>query len=487
MKFDKMKYVLSFFSVLMLFCGSASSQTLEQLARQNFLDGNYAEALPQFKRCLKTAPRDSRINFWYGACCIETGEVDEALPYLEFAAKRKVQNAYRYLARYYYLKGNYADAATNLETYLTNATPGDSIYAAQEAFMQDIRTRQKFMRRVEKVVFIDSLVVDKSSFLQAYHPGSEAGAVYTLNEYFDDENALSGTIFLSEMGNRRFYACPADSGRIDIGTSYRMNESWSETQIVEGLSEEGDNNYPFMLSDGITFYYANNGTESMGGYDIFITRYNSENNRFLRSENIGMPFNSSSNDYMLVVDELNGLGWFASDRRQPEDKVCVYTFVWNEGKKNYYDSDTDDPAVIRRAADIISIAETQTDEEAIRKANQNLFKLMLGEQNMLNGSSSHDDFTFVLDDFKDYHHLSDFKSPEARKLYENFLQAKDDLNIIASRLENKRDAYAAASAKKRESLAHELIMLEAEYEALIEKVATLETQARSVEKEFLSK
>lgn len=489
MKSYSIKTVLSAFAALMLLCGTANAQTLEQLARQNFLAGNYAEAKPQFQRCLKTAPRDSRINFWYGACCIETGEIDEALPYLEFAVSKKVQNAYRYLARYYYLKGNYADAEENLETWLDSATPGDSIYAQATLFLQDIRSRLKFMRRVEKVIFLDSIVVSKSSFLQAYHPGSEAGAVYSLAEYFGEAGTLDGAIFLSEMGNRRFYTCATDSGRVGLCTSYRMTDTWSAPQPLEGLPDDSDCNYPFMLSDGTTFYYANNGPESMGGYDIFVTRYNSDTDRFLRSDNIGMPFNSPANDYMMVVDELNQLGWFASDRRQPDGLVCIYTFIWNEGKKTYFDMDADDPDVIRRAADIISIAESQTDDEAVRKASQSLFKLMLGEQNMLNGnpSANRGDFTFVLDDMKDYHHLSDFHSPEARKLFESYLKAKDELAVIAAKLDSKRDAYAAAPASKREDMTTELLILEADYDALTEDVTKLEKQARNTEKNFLSK
>ena len=431
----------------------------------------------------------TRASTFGMAPAAETGEIDEALPYLEFAVSKKVQNAYRYLARYHYLKGNYAEAEENLETFLDNATPDDSIYVQATDFLQDIRSRLKFMRRVEKVIFIDSIVVDKQSFLQAYHPGSEAGAVYSLKEYFGDDYALDGAIFLSEMGNRRFYTCSADSGHISLCTSYRMTDTCSAPQPLDGLPDDGDNNYPFMLSDGITFYYANNGPESMGGYDIFVTRYNSDTDRFLRSDNIGMPFNSPANDYMMVVDELNGLGWFASDRRQPEGWVCIYTFIWNEGKKSYFDMDADDPDAIRRAADIISIAESQTDDEAVRKASQSLFKLMLGEQNMLNGSQpvNRGEFTFVLDDMKDYHHLTDFHSPEARKFFESYLKAKNELDIVAAKLDNKRDAYATASASKRDDLAAELLILEADYDTLTEEVIKLEKQARNTEKTFLSK
>ena len=81
------------------------------------------------------------------------------------------------------------------------------------------------------------------------------------------------------------------------------------------------------MSDGITLYYASDGEGSLGGYDIFVTRYDSENGNYLRPDNIGMPFNSPANDYMYAIDEFNNIGWFASDRYQLITKsvsMCLY-------------------------------------------------------------------------------------------------------------------------------------------------------------------
>jgi hypothetical protein len=33
---------------------------------------------------------------------------------------------------------------------------------------------------------------------------------------------------------------------------------------------------------------------------------------------------------MYVVDELNNIGYFATDRRQAEGMVCIYTFIPNQ-------------------------------------------------------------------------------------------------------------------------------------------------------------
>ena len=84
-----------------------------------------------------------------------------------------------------------------------------------------------------------------------------------------------------------------------------------------------------MMSDGITLYYANDGDNTLGGYDIFMTR-KGDDGRFLQPQNIGMPYNSPYDDYMLAIDEVTGAGWWATDRNQIPDSVTIYVFVPND-------------------------------------------------------------------------------------------------------------------------------------------------------------
>ena len=49
----------------------------------------------------------------------------------------------------------------------------------------------------------------------------------------------------------------------------RLLDGWSEPESLTSLNEQGNVNYPFLMSDGITLYYASDGEGSLGGYDIF--------------------------------------------------------------------------------------------------------------------------------------------------------------------------------------------------------------------------
>ena len=49
------------------------AQSLAQ-AKQLFLNGEFEQAKPAFQKLVKQAPSNANYNYWYGACCYETGE-----------------------------------------------------------------------------------------------------------------------------------------------------------------------------------------------------------------------------------------------------------------------------------------------------------------------------------------------------------------------------------------------------------------------------
>ena len=108
------KHILAALLLALTCGGTAYAQTLNQ-AKEWFTEGKFAEAKPVFEKLVKRAPSNANYNFWYGACCFETGELAESQPYLEKSAARKVINAYLYLGKLYYTQYRFDDAVENLE------------------------------------------------------------------------------------------------------------------------------------------------------------------------------------------------------------------------------------------------------------------------------------------------------------------------------------------------------------------------------------
>ncbi|WP_418660943.1 tetratricopeptide repeat protein [Bacteroides ilei] len=462
------KYALA----LMALCctGTAFTQTLQQ-AKDWFLEGEFAKAKPVFQKLVKQAPSNANYNFWYGACCYETGAREEALPYLQMSAKRRVINAYLYVARLYNDMYRFEDAMENLELYISmrEKKKEDPILGEEE--MERSRLGDRMLKGTEKVVVVDSFVVDKDQFLTAFKLGSQAGTV-SMNE-----DGVT-TSYTNEMDDKKIITQASGDGTA-LYSSIRLIDRWSTPEPLKGgITEEGtDLNYPFVASDGITLYYAAKGKESLGGYDIFVTRYDSESNSYFRPDNMGMPFNSPYNDYMYAIDDVHNLGWFASDRFQPEGKVCVYVFVPNESKETYDYENTDLQAIIADAS-LRSISSTWTDKDKLRLGKQQLAQVKYaGEEQQ----RSKGDFRFVINDTHIYHTLEDFRSGEAREMFQQYRQTGKDLAELETSLDKLRTDYSKSNVDGKAQLAPGILDKEKRVKEMQEGLARMAKDIRNTE------
>ncbi len=238
------------------------------------------------------------------------------------------------------------------------------------------------------------------------------------------------------------------------------------------LGLTGNTNYPFVLTDGSTIYFAGEDENGLGGYDIYVTRYNLNNDSYLTPELLNMPFNSTANDYLYVFDEEKGVGWFATDRFQPEGKVCVYTFIPNEEVTLL---ESDDEIYKENRAKIASIKSTW-------KPGKNYSTLIANaRKETIVATKKVSDFTFVINDSYTYNSYTDFKSSNARNLYFEANEKRKILESTEKDLEDKRDEYITASGNQRSSLASIIQNLEVRQDQLYKEVQDLDIKARNEE------
>ncbi len=334
------------------------------------------------------------------------------------------------------------------------------------------------LKSTDRVLVIDSVVVNKSNFLSAYGFDKEVGTIKMR------DNGIT-TEFITERGNMSYRAEYAKNDSVlRLVSSYIENGKYVETHVLKGFTMDGDANYPFMMSDGMTFYFAARGDEDgLGNYDLYATRYDSDSDQFYIPENMGFPYNSYANDYMLVIDETCNIGWFASDRYQPEGKVCVYMFVPNDSRKPFdYENTSSD--LVRQSAMLRPIKATWTAENQQERveARQRLSLAKLNETN----SVRNQDFNLVINDLYTYYRYSDFKSEEARTLCRQWVKDCDNVKRMGEDLESKRTAYSQSSPQEKARMQNSLLQFEQEYEKTVVEVKELEKRVRNTEIKFLN-
>ena len=108
---------------------------------------------------------------------------------------------------------------------------------------------------------------------------------------------------------------PEGYGGYDLYVIHRKDSLWG---IPENLGPEinsaYDERYPYLAHDGRTLFFSSNNLKSMGGFDLFMSRYDDQKMSWPPIENLGTPFNSPANDIQLRIAETGLSSLFVSDR-----------------------------------------------------------------------------------------------------------------------------------------------------------------------------
>lgn len=468
-----MKKVLVYILLLFSFVSHTYANNLEK-AKDLYVKGEFAKALPLFEKEYKKKPKDAVINHWYGVCLFETGKIKESESHLVYAHSRRVIEAPHYLAKICFLKYDFQGALDMFAAYdeILEKSNRKRVPGANEE-LKEIKKFKSLFEHVEKIAVIDSILVDKNTFFKYYNVSSESGtlnstAILPINV---EQNTV---VHCLQNEEKMLWAMPKEDGKMHLCEAVKLIDGkWDKSQFIgDELGEGGDANYPYLMQDGITLYYASNGKNSIGGYDIFMTRKDAETGVFLKPQNLGMPYNSKADDYMLVLDDMTGLGWWATDRNNIPDKITIYVFVRNEIRENY---DVDEPnlASYARLSDYKATWQGKDYSTLISKIRN-------FETDNLEDESH---FVFSIKKGLIYTSLADFKSQEAFDKMHDLLTLYVDFKNNKKLLKQKRELYNNSTSEGKEGLKVEILSLEREIEQLRSNIYKTENLVRKIELE----
>ena len=466
-----MKRYISSLLLLVFLVISLSAQTPTE-AKKWYDAGKYAEVKAFYEQQVKKAPNNAEYNLYYGVCLKKTGDWTNAEKYLQIAYQKKNLEAHLELAELYYYQYDFDKALSVYESYskLLKSNQGAEKLRV-EKWLDRTKNADRMLTFCENVQIIDSIIVDKNRFLDAYHLSSMSGSL----GYMKD-----GSVFFeNQLHDKRYYPySPKEELSTRLYSQQHYSNEWTEQQLLQIPGENmGNQQYPFVMPDGITIYFASTNEKTIGGYDIFVTRYNSTNNTCYIPEQLGMPFNSIYNDYMLAIDEFNRVGYFASDRFMKPDDVVIYTFIPNEGKNILESKSVDE---LKRRAQIVSIRDSWRPEQNYAGL-LNEIKEMIAQE----AQQEKRDFVFVIQDDRVYYVLDDFRDQKAKETYVQALALKEKESVLARQLDESRLSYAKGSAATKKVLSSSILANEVKLETMAAEYDQLIMQARNTEINYL--
>ncbi len=104
---------------------------------------------------------------------------------------------------------------------------------------------------------------------------------------------------------------------------------WSKLKSLgKRVNTWGDEVTPFVAADGVTVFFASNGLQSMGGFDVYRTTRNAAGG-WTEPEHLGAPINSVDDDMAFVIGAKGQVGYLASRRNVERGDLQLFEVSMN--------------------------------------------------------------------------------------------------------------------------------------------------------------
>ncbi|MEL6865093.1 MAG: OmpA family protein [Bacteroidota bacterium] len=151
------------------------------------------------------------------------------------------------------------------------------------------------------------------------------------SNYWDSQPAITCD------GKSMYFSSSREGGQggVDLWVSYlKSNGDWGIPQnLGTSINTPGDEEAPFISSDGKTLYFTSNGHQGQGDGDLFISR--NVNGHWEKPINMGYPINSPAKELGFYVQGNGRTAYFSSARKGGAGKLDIYEIELPESMRPY--------------------------------------------------------------------------------------------------------------------------------------------------------
>ena len=141
---------------------------------------------------------------------------------------------------------------------------------------------------------------------------------------------LARALFARDEARTLYWSAKDSEGIRNIYTSTLRDTLWALPSLLnEQMTSASDEIYPMLSPDGKSLFFSSAGLYGVGGYDIYVSRWNDDSNDWDAPVNMGFPYSSPADDFLYVDSEDGRYSVFASNRDCSADSVWVYVLEFN--------------------------------------------------------------------------------------------------------------------------------------------------------------
>ncbi|HPB02089.1 MAG TPA: hypothetical protein PLZ67_03975, partial [Bacteroidales bacterium] len=303
-----------------------------------FAEQKYGEAFPLYSQLLSIHRKDPYYSYRFGVCLLYTDRRDPEAPlkYMEpFVGQLSGEDSYMiyfHLGVAYHQAYRFGEALRAFEAF-KGKVPSKSPYA-KEAFIRNQMCSNgiTLLQNLSDLVVMKKYEVGTESFFRSYDISKFGGRIGPKPEFLktkpDRRSADPELVFISDTHQVVYYSSYGKknvNGR-DIYRVYKLpgGKFSAPEKLSSAVNTEYDENYPYLLPDGRTLYFCSKGHNSMGGYDIFRTVYDTVKKDWTAPVNVDFAINSPFDDILFITDPSQRYAWFSSLRNSSDGRMMVF-------------------------------------------------------------------------------------------------------------------------------------------------------------------
>ena len=147
---------------------------------------------------------------------------------------------------------------------------------------------------------------------------------------FDKGESIIPT-YVPKNSKVAYFSSPDATGARNIYMSENRDSLWTAPVLLnESMVTMGNEIAPVLSPDGKTLYFASDALYGMGGYDLYKCQWDEATSAWGEPVNMGFPYSSPADDYMMMVTDDHKYTLLASNREcHSKDSVYVYVLKFD--------------------------------------------------------------------------------------------------------------------------------------------------------------
>lgn len=244
--------------------------------------------------------------------------------FLAFTTRRKGQTASRVEVDGYFASDVYT-SRVEAGKWIKAENPGTKINSSLDEQVVGVKADGS-----EMMIYIDH--IDK--FGDIYNTVKKNGTwvkYLPLPEHINKKTEHSASI--SADGNTLFFVRgEGKEEQTDIYICRKLpNGNWSEPfKMGPDINTEYNEDFPYLSTDGVTLFFSSEGHNTIGGFDLFKSVWNPEENTWTKAENLGYPVNTTDNDRSISLTPDNRAGYISALRPGGQGDLDIYRVRFND-------------------------------------------------------------------------------------------------------------------------------------------------------------